>query len=131
MLRKIDGYLAIPHELLHVLAYRLIGKKCHYQLGSHFAQPLEERSRSQKLFVLLFPFLVIGGVGITLICLWAISYLRLGYPPHPLTYFQVAPRWHKMLWGMSIILLLYAGSAFNDIRAAVGLLTAHSPTDNP
>ncbi len=134
MLQKIDGCLAVPHELLHVLAYRLIGKKCRYRLGSHVVQPLEERSWGQKLFVLLLPFLVIGGAGLGLMALWTISYIALGYPANPLAYFQIAPVWHKLLWVGSIILLLYSGSAFNDIRAAVRLLTQNlgqKPPNHP
>ncbi len=122
MLWKIDGYLAIPHELLHVLAYRLIGKKCRYQFGSHFVQSLERRTFGEKLFVLLFPLLVIGGLGLALMFLWMVTYISIGYPAQPLLYFQTAAVWHKMLWAMAVILLLYSGSAFNDIRTSIHLL---------
>lgn len=125
MLWKIDGYLAIPHEVLHVLAYWLTGKKCRYRVGDHFVHPLESRSFGERLFVLLFPLLIIGGAGLALMVWWAATYVSHGYPPHPLTYFLVAPAWHKALWSASVILLLYAGSCVGDVRVVIRLLFEH------
>ncbi len=117
-----DGYLAIPHEVLHLLAYRLIGKRCRYRLGDHFVHPLETRSLREQLFVLLFPLLVIGGAGLALLFLWAITYVLNSYPLNPLTYFLVAPAWHKSVWIAAVILLLYTGSCVGDIQIVVRLL---------
>ena len=50
MLWKLDGYLAIPHELMHVVAYRMIGKRCAYQLGEHAVPTFEDRTLPQRLF---------------------------------------------------------------------------------
>jgi hypothetical protein len=122
MLWKIDGYLAVPHEVLHVLAYRLIGKRCRYQVGDHFVHPLESRSFRERLFVLLFPLFIIGGTGLALMAWWAGTYVLHSYPPHPLNYFQLAPTWHKLLWGASVILLLYAGSCVGDVQLVVRLI---------
>ncbi len=124
MFWKIDGYLAIPHELLHVFAYRLIGKKCHYRLGDHFVHPLEPRSLKERLFVLLFPLFVIAGTGLSLMVLWALTYVVNRYPPHPLAYFLSAPAWHKSLWGIWVILILYAGSCVGDVQMAFKLCVA-------
>lgn len=132
MLWKIDGYLAVPHELLHLLAYRLIGKRCRYRLGDHFVQPLETRSWKERLFVLVFPLLIISGTGLSLMILWAVTYVANHYPPHPLAYFGTAPFWHKSLWGISVILLLYIGSCVGDVQLAIRLLLQqlrHQPPD--
>ena len=122
MLWKIDGYLAIPHELLHVLAYRLIGKKCRYRLGEHSVQALEPRTFGERVFVLLFPLFIIGGTALVLYLLWLISYALIGFPPSPISYLSVAPLWHKLLWVGSIILMLYSGSSVMDIVMTVQLL---------
>jgi hypothetical protein len=132
MFWKIDGYLAIPHELLHVLAYRLIGKRCRYRLGEHFVHALEKRSFKERLFVLLFPLLVIGGTGLSLMLLWAVTYVANQFPPHPLLYFGAAPAWHKSLWAVAVLLLLYAGSCVGDVQLAIRLLLqelGHQPPD--
>jgi len=122
MLWKIDGYLVIPHELLHVLAYRLIGKRCHYRLGGHFVNALEPCTFRERIFVLLLPLIVIGGTAFTLLFLWAAIYWWVRFPPNPLTYFQVAPLWHQSLWVAAIILLLYSGSAVFDVVIVFRLL---------
>src|SRR5690606_561106 len=90
---------------------------------SHLVQPLEPRSFQEKLFVLLFPLTIIGGLGFGLMLLWTILYVLIEFPTDPILYFRIAPLWHKSLWLCSVILLLYSGSTFNDIRAAVHLLS--------
>lgn len=122
MLWKIEGYLVIPHELLHVLAYRMIGKKCAYQLGEHYVHALEPRTLGEKLFVLLFPLFVIGGLGLGLIWIWAALYVSAGYPANPIHYFGVAPGWHQCLWVGAVILLLYTSSSLFDVIIAGRLL---------
>jgi hypothetical protein len=122
MLWKIDGYLAIPHELLHVLAYRLIGKKCSYSYGEHFVRALSPLTFAERLLVLLFPLFILGGTALIFQLLWAITYLLIGFPPQPINYFRVAPMWHKLLWVVSVILMLYSGSSVMDIVMAVRLV---------
>src|SRR5688500_19355505 len=60
-LSRLGGYYLIPHELLHVLAYRLIGKRCHYEWGAYYVQSLQPKNRKESLFVLLFPFVICWG----------------------------------------------------------------------
>jgi hypothetical protein len=52
---KIGGYYLIPHELLHVLAYRLIGKPYDYQWGNYQVSSPAKMTRGERLFVLLLP----------------------------------------------------------------------------
>lgn len=122
MLWKIDAYLAIPHELLHILAYRLVGKQCRYRIGDRFVHPLEPRTLGERLFILLFPLLVTGSVALGLACLWAATYVLAGYPPEPAEYFRIAPVWHQLLLAASVILMLYSGSSMIDLMTAFRLL---------
>ncbi len=46
----------IPHELLHVLGYRLVGKRCLYRWGDDFVTPLGSIRRRERLVGALFPF---------------------------------------------------------------------------
>ncbi len=32
-LHRLGGYFLIPHELLHIVGYRLVGKQCRYEWG--------------------------------------------------------------------------------------------------
>ena len=54
MLWKVEGYLLIPHELLHVAAYRLIGRRCSYRLGDSYVKHIEHCTVRQYPFCLLF-----------------------------------------------------------------------------
>lgn len=133
MLWKIDGYLVIPHELLHVLAYRLIGKRCRYRVGEHFVEALDPRTWRERLFVLLFPLLITGGIALVFLLLWISIYLWARYPANPILYFQRAPFWHQSLWFVAVLLLLYSCSSVYDIVMAVRLLgqkLRHQPPDD-
>jgi hypothetical protein len=91
LLWKLDGYLVIPHELLHVLAYRIIGKRCVYRLGEHGVNSLEERTRNERLFCLLFPLLVNILVIVLFVVPWFVTYVTARYPLNPLAYMRTAP----------------------------------------
>ena len=123
MLWKLDGYLVIPHELLHVVAYRLIGKSCTYQLGDHAVKSLEDRTFKQHLFCLLFPLLVNGLVVLLLLGAWFSTYIAASYPINPLDYAQTAPAWHLLLFFSWILMLTYAGTCLWDVIFAGRLLT--------
>jgi hypothetical protein len=45
LLWKIDGVVAIPHELMHMVAHRMIGKRCAYRLGARAVTPREACTR--------------------------------------------------------------------------------------
>ena len=52
MLWKLDHYSAVPHELMHVVAYRMIEKRDAYRLGDHAVTSVEDRTPGQRLFYL-------------------------------------------------------------------------------
>jgi hypothetical protein len=57
-LETVEGYLAVPHQLLHVAGYRLAGKKCVYRLGKLYVLPSGSMTRRERLIGTLFPFTV-------------------------------------------------------------------------
>jgi hypothetical protein len=53
----IEGYLLIPHELLHIVGYRLVGKRCLYHWGDHRQAYLliyRKKTRDKTPFDFLF-----------------------------------------------------------------------------
>lgn len=122
MLWKFDGYLAIPHELLHVLAYRLIGKRCAYRFGDHTVKALEPRTFGQRIFCLLLPLVINGLAVFLLLGVWLIIYIWAGYPANPFAYFCIAPLWHRSLFFGWVFLLTYAATAILDVILVVRLL---------
>src|SRR5688572_11326124 len=65
--QRLAGIYLIPHELLHVLAHRLIGSQCEYRLGDPYVRDLAQLPRPAKLFVLLFPLAVTWGLAAILL----------------------------------------------------------------
>lgn len=57
-LSHLQGYLLIPHELLHVLGYRLVGQRCEYRWGNTQVIPRETVTRPERLVGMLFPFAI-------------------------------------------------------------------------
>ena len=57
-LSRFGGYILIPHELLHVVGYRLMGKECRYEWGNSYVTPIGRMTRRQDLIGMLFPFTV-------------------------------------------------------------------------
>jgi hypothetical protein len=98
MLWRLDGYLLMPHELMHVIAYRMIGKRCAYQWGDHSVRSLEDRTLNQRLFCLLFP-LPINGLAVPLLAgVWMGIYAVARYRLDPFAYFAAAPWWHHSMF---------------------------------
>jgi len=120
LLHKLGGYYLIPHELLHVLAYRIIGKPCHYGWGNHYVKPLEKMTLPQRLFTSLFPFLSCFGVGLCFILAWmTLSFFANLQPDHP----------HDLTWHMVLVLFgsglaFYSTTAEGDIMNSYYLLFA-------
>lgn len=122
MLRKIEGYILIPHELLHVAAYRIIGKQCKYQLGTPHVTPLEERTHAQRIFCLLFPLAVMLFGVLVLFGLWFATFFSYGYQRTIWEYLGSAPLWHHALHGGWLLLLIYSGTCALDVILAYRLL---------
>jgi len=57
-IKQLVGYLAIPHELLHVAGYRLAGQRCRYQWGELYVVPVGPMKLGARLMGILFPFAV-------------------------------------------------------------------------
>ena len=117
---KLDGYAVVPHELLHVLAYRLIRKPCQYRLDDHAVLSLSERSLGEQIFVKLFPLVVTGGLAVVGFILWLTT-----LPPGPfdlVDYLKLGPRWHIGMMLLIIVFQLYSAVSFWDVRAVIELL---------
>lgn len=123
--QKLIGYYAIPHELLHVLAYRLIGKPCRYEWGSQYVRALapEAETRQEKLFILLFPLTVFWGLGLLCHLLWIMSafFIRI----RPEQYFTDGPTWHLIFLVLGAFFIFYGGTAHLDLILAYRILFGH------
>lgn len=120
LLHKLGGYYLIPHELLHVLAYRIIGKPCRYRWGDYEVQSLAPKNRREKLFVLLLPFGVCWILGLLFHFIWLVLAVSTRMPPE--TYFFEAPVWHFALPVMATLFLIYSGTAHQDLIDAYSWL---------
>jgi len=111
----LEGYFLIPHELLHVVGYRFVGKTCRYRWGSHSVTPLGTITRRERLVAMLFPFGVFIISFLSSTILTGLSYgqaLRTG-----------AFFWFGFWLVGSLVLGLYAGTTIIDLRNAYLLLT--------
>ncbi|MCB0060977.1 MAG: hypothetical protein KDE19_02635, partial [Caldilineaceae bacterium] len=103
---KLEGYLLVPHELLHVIAHRMIGRDCAYQLGDKWVVKREPCSWREDLFCLLFPLMVTLPIGLTPFVIWFVTYSYARYSAEK--YLLVAPPWHPALFVLGFVLLNYA-----------------------
>lgn len=118
----IDGYVAVPHELLHVAAYKLLGKKFSYRFGDNVVKGLERESRRERLFVLLFPLFVTSSLGLLFSAAWVVTTIQFRFPTAPLDYHRVAPLWHQSLFFIGVVAMFYAFSCMADLYKAYRLL---------
>jgi hypothetical protein len=111
---RLEGYFLIPHELLHVLGYWLVGIECKYHWGEPYVIPLGEKTGRKRLVGLLLPFVVF-----TLILL--ISAVISGFA---FAWFKhgSSPFWFAFWVGASLLAGVYAGSAIFDLRDAYLLI---------
>jgi len=126
--RSVEGLLLIPHELLHVLAYRLINKPCRYHLGECWVESLSPLPRRQELFVTLFPLAVTLGISLILYGLtwFTLAYLILPSLTPPIqSYWHDVPRWHFTLVMAAWLTTCYSSVAVKDIANAYRLLFAN------
>jgi len=116
-LEKLGDYYLIPHELLHVWGYRLLNKPYYYQWGSRQVVPLAERTRNERLFISLLPFMVSWFLGGISYLLWFIVmvYLAVELKMPPEKFFFEAPPWHFILMLIGSIFIIYSGTAHGDL----------------
>lgn len=124
LIAKLAGYYVIPHELLHVLAYRLLGKSYRYRWGQPYVEPVEQMTRRERLFTSLFPFTVCFGLGWLLSLGWItlVFFLNL-QTDHP-----EIPVWLMGMLLVSIMLVFYSSMSQNDLIKSYHLLF---PKDKP
>lgn len=92
---KLEGYYLIPHELLHVLAYRLLDKPYLYRWGDHRVKSTAKQTQRERVFILLLPTILCWGVALLSYVMWGILALSAHMPPE--TYFVAGPKWHWAL----------------------------------
>jgi hypothetical protein len=112
---SLSGYLLIPHELLHLIGYRLVGKRCRYQWSNPYVTPLEPASRTERLVGILFPFLIFTLLFIICAVLSAKAYLQV------MQQSQVS-FWFILWTGLALLAGVYAGTAITDLRKAYLLI---------
>ncbi len=110
MTTRIEGYLLIPHELLHSGGSWLVGKRCIYRLGDKHVAPIGPLTRNERLVGLLFPF-------VACIAAWLIL---LPMPIAALFYGGVT--WAIVLAVLLSVPLLYAFTSIGDFRQAYLLI---------
>ena len=121
-LEKLEGYIGIPHELLHVAGYRLVGKRCYYRWGEPFVTPVTPLTRREQVVGLLFPFCVFSLVFLLLALLSGLilaSYAETAAGP---------PAWVSLLAGLALLSGIYACLSVGDLRQAY-LLIRQSPAN--
>jgi hypothetical protein len=116
--KALEGYLLIPHELLHVAGYWLVGQQCEYRWGQPYVTPIGLMLRWKRLVGMLFPF----GVFFSLATVLA---LLAGYAA------RAAVREGSFFWltlwlGLIYLTSLYVGSTLGDLRRAY-LLIVNKP----
>lgn len=127
ILYKLGGYYLMPHELLHVLAYWMLGKPCYYKWGDYCVKPLEKMRRNERLFTSLFPFMVCFGGGLFFHLLWVLSAFFITSSPE--RYFA-EPTWHIIFLVVGILLIFYSSTAHGDLINSYHLLFTHQQTQN-
>jgi hypothetical protein len=125
-LYQLEGYYLIPHELLHILAYRLIGKPCHYWWGDHRVDSLVPKTFWERLFVLLLPFGVCWGAALFFSLLWLLSTFFINIPPE--RYFRDGPTWHFIFPILASLFVLYSGTAYRDLSRTWQILAGKDKT---
>ncbi len=111
---RLGGYLLIPHELLHVLGYRLVGKRCQYQWGNPYVTPVGPMSRGVQLTGMLFPFVVF-------FLLVTIFVILAGFASEQVVR-EGSFFWFIFWLGLSYIAGIYTGTTLGDLRRAYLLI---------
>lgn len=117
MITRIEGYLLIPHELLHVIGYWLVGKRCAYRWGDHQVRPAGPLTRSERLVGLLFPVVACVAAWLILLPLSVMVWIAGGLT------------WGIILTVLAGVTLVYAFASIGDLRQAYLLLYDRDPHD--
>lgn len=117
-LQHLGGYLLIPHELLHLLGFWLVGVRCRYRWGQPSVTPLGSMSRRQHLVGVLLPFLIF-------LPLFLLCALLAGFAAEPLLR---EGRWFGFaLWlGLTYLTGFYICTTLGDLRQAYLILSHQS-----
>lgn len=105
---QLGGYIDVPHELLHVVGYWLVGKPCRYRWGDGYVTTSGPMKLWERLVGLLFPFIVLSVLFLISAILSAITY-------------RIVIREGEIFWFIfwTVIALAsggYAGTAIGDLR---------------
>ncbi len=114
LLIRIGRGLVIPHELLHIVGYRLVGRQCDYRWGDSRVKPVGPMSRHARLVGLLFPFAVFSSLTIIFGLLSTFAYANVLRGNSPL--------WFILWTGLTLVAGGYAGTAVGDLRRAYLLI---------
>lgn len=121
MIFKLSAYVGLPHALLHMLAYRLIGKPYVLEIDQRQVRALAPRTPKEIAFVRMFPALVTGSLALVVLGIWAWTIPQSGAASLA-TYYQTAHLWHQMLWWVGIVILSYAGTGLLNLYWGIRLL---------
>jgi hypothetical protein len=111
---RLGGYLAVPHELLHVAGYWLVGKRCQYQMGDFQVKPVDPMTLKERLVGVLFPFVIFSTICFISGVLSGFAY---SYNLNGGSLF-----WFIFLTGLAVVSGSYAGTAIGDLRKAYLLI---------
>ena len=126
-----EGLLLAPHELLHVLAFKLIRKRYGYRLGDKRVSPVEPLTKGEHLFTLALPLVVWGVVTVVVYsALFAVTAIWMWSHPDR----ALPPLWHVGL-GLTCttIPLTYVFSCWLDVIKIWRLLSEEpsNPASQP
>jgi hypothetical protein len=111
---QLNGYIAVPHELLHVAGYWLVGKPCQYRWGDAYVTPEKHLKLWEHLVGLLFPFIICSGLFVISGILSAFAYREV-VREESLSGF--------LFWtSLALVSGGYAGTAIGDLRKAYLLI---------
>jgi hypothetical protein len=112
---RFSGYIAIPHELLHVAGYRLVGKQCNYKWGQPYVKPIGPMRLWEEMVGSLFPFVVLGFIFLVLTVLSGLAYRQV---------LHGEPSFWLIIWtSLAIMVGSYAGTVVDDLRQSYLLIS--------
>jgi hypothetical protein len=115
---SLGDYFLIPHELLHILGFWLVGKQCRYRWGNNYVTPIGPLTYREQLIGTLFPFFILS---IIVVCSGILSGLAYQQSLHTGSLF-----WFGFWTGLTVVAGIYAGTAIIDLRKAYLLIVNKS-----